>query len=302
MEVLIEKDQNEKINGVNLVLTFAEGKKATGGKKAQPAVSELWISREVKLEQDGKYSLPATLVTRACNLDTRRNLGAAGNAVSYRFGKQGDGDDTYFAAEVPSNQALDKLMEDAIKAVNASPEMLKEFEAKGWIKYITRGENTTHIVEFPASRIGYKPMLFCPIGKDGKPVVDAFQDNWASTRNRGTGYVFNWVESEAGIVAQPVADRVTPSKQATRSYRGYTHKQGSRVTAVAKSINDQIKAHKAFVQVSSIVAQPFQERQASRKTGERPRFVSMGPSAMQAPVTPQGAPVSGIVDPASIEF
>lgn len=301
MQVLIEKDQNDKVNGVNIALTFSEGKKAVSGKNPKPAISELWISREIKLDQDGKYSFPFILVTRACGLDTRRDQAAMGNAVSFRFGKQGDGDDTYFAAEVPSNAALDKLMQDALKAANASPELLEDFKAKGIIKSITRGEQVTHIVEFPASKIGYTPMLFCPIGKDGKPVVDAYSDNWSSTRNRGNGHLIRFVtDAQGNETIEQVPDRSRPSAQAVRQFRGQTHKQGARAQLVAKSINDQIKAHKAFVKVLEVTAQPFNERNPARKPGSR-RFVDQGPQTMEASsrsgtVAPVGAPTSNPVD------
>jgi hypothetical protein len=301
VQLLIEENESKQCNGANLVLTFAEGSKAKG---KRPAVAELWVSREINLLNNGQYEFPGIIVTSACGLDTRRDLGAMGNAVALRFGQQGDGDDTYFASQVPSNAALDKLMEDAVKACNASPELLKDFQAKGWIKAITgRDGKVTHVVEFPASKIGYSPILFCPIGKDGKPTVNPASDNWSSTRNKGSGWLFRWVKDpeSSAIVAQPETERGS-NRQARRNFRGQTFKNGSRMESVARHILAQIQASKVWAEIQKVNGMPYAERQkitGAQSTG-RPRFVSMAPQAMGRPSTV--ASPAGAVESAEIEL
>lgn len=280
VEVLEEQNQNKQINGVNLQITFAAGSPERKGRNPKPAVPELWVSRQISIDDKGTLDFPGIMVTQACGLTTRGNFGALGEAVSLRFGQHGDGDDTYFATMVPSTSALDKLMENAIKACNASPQLLQNFKDKGWIKTIKNDKGNTHIVEFPASQIGYAPFLFCHIGEDGRPVVNPFSDKWSSTRRPGDGMVFKWDKDSTGNwIAEPVV-RQGQRGQDTRQFRGQVFRN-PRAESVANAILKQIQLSPAWAKIQAIKSLPADQRNAN--SGARPNFVNMGPKAMGRP-------------------
>jgi hypothetical protein len=297
----VEKNQNDVCNGVNLQLTFEAGRKAKGDK---PAIPELWVSREVKVEEDGTLSFPHIVVSQACGLNRNGPLAAHASVVSYRFGKYGDGNDTYFASNVPSSSGLDKLYQELILAANASQEFRESLKIQGILLEIPgreEGVAPTTVLEFQASKIGYTPFLFCKIGADGKVKLDPMGDNWSSHRNQGTAMVFRWEQGEDGS-QRPVGvpNRNNPRNQDTRTFRGQAFSRGRRSEMVAKAIVDQIKASKVYAEVVKIQSQPFQERNAGQQTArsQRSRFVESGPKPMN---TPSGvsAPVE---NPADVEM
>jgi hypothetical protein len=306
LNLLIEKDQQNNVNGANIQFVFGPGRPEK--KNKHRAASELWVSREIKLEEDGKYSLPPVLVSRACGLNPRGNMKASGSAVSLRFGEQGSGSDTYFASDVPSTIELDNLMADAIKSINENPELLEEFKNKGWLKAIKGRERITHIIEFPASKIGYTPFLFCPIGKDGNLIVNPHSDQWSSSRLPGLGLYFTWGTDEAGnLTGVPVMDRMNNRRQQTRRFRGQVFSRGQRSKVVSDHLLREIKASPIWKQISEIKGIPFAGRAQARNSqnsGGNQRFGPSGPGPMEAP-SGNFAPSNtedNVVNPAEVGF
>lgn len=284
--LFVEKNAQDQVNGANIQLEFGPEIKPEGDK---PGAKELWVSREVRKAEDGTITCAPVNLTSACGLQSGRELKAFGSAVSLRFGRHGDGDDTYFAMNVPSSSALDKVFNDLATAINASKEFRDECVKNGILKDIPQRDEeqeATTVLELAASRIGYKPLLFCPIGQDGKLVINTGGRNWSSTRNNGTAQLYREAINPAtgAIGVEKVPDRKNPNRQDTRTFRGSVFDRGRRSDAVAKSILAQLKNLPVWQAITAVSGQPFTERNAGTGSGSgrSNRFLNTAPEAMKS--------------------
>lgn len=285
----VESNKAGQVNGVNLVMTFAPGRKAKGDK---PAIAGLTISREVKMnaDADGTIEVLPVNVTGAVNASNgrfklARNAKAYGSAVSLRFGDESEGEDTYFASSVPTSAGVDAAFRSFADTWNKMPESRDKFREEGILvtrKATQEGRPDVTVVQFPADKVGYSPVLFCRIGTAGKPELNLRGAYWSSTNQRGNAREF--------VDGNPTGR--------TWQFRGNFFGRGNRSEEIAKSLEAQIKSHPKWAEIQAVKGSPFQERSASRQQGDS-RF---------APQAPMGsgddsfAPTGNVEEPADIEL
>ena len=282
----VESNKAGQVNGVNVVMTFAPGRKAKGEK---PAVAGLTISREVKMNADGTIEVLPVNVSGAVNASNgrfklARNAKAYGSAVSLRFGDESEGEDTYFASSVPTSAGVDAAFRSFADTWNKMPESRDKFREEGILvtRKATQDRSDVTVVQFPADKVRYSPVLFCRIGVDGKPELNLRGAYFSSTNQRGNSREF--------VDGNPTGRNW--------QFRGNFFGRGNRSEEIAKSLETQIKSHPKWAEIQAIKGSPFAERSATRQQGDS-RF---------APQAPMGsgddsfAPAGTVEEPQDIEL
>lgn len=251
----VEHDQQNRVNGVNLVLT----------------IPSLVVSKEIMIEEteNGRvYTTPMTRVTEAAGLQPTGPLQAYGHATDIWNGTKGDKDATWFIHNVPCTPALTKIFEALCVKLTQNPEYAEVLRTARLLHSVETARGTVHSLHIPIQSLkGLNIFLFCPIGAEGKPVLN-FNEGIVSTTPNITN---------ATIV------RDGEAQDRGRNFRG-KFAPSARSKQLVTQLQNAIQESDAWKTIQEIKAPSRQERQGSGGGRTTPsRFLSQAPKPMTAP-------------------